>query len=158
MIDKLDSIVDSFNELNKQMADPNIMSDMAQFTKISKRLKELEPIIQKYEEYQKVLENISGNKELISDKSTDDELKEMAQMELNDLESEEEKLEEELKVLLVPKDPNDSSDVIMEIRAGTGGDEAGIFAGDLYRMYTKFVDSQGWKSELLSLSEAEKGG
>lgn len=158
MIDKLESIVESYNELNQQMADPAIMSDMNQFKKISKKLKDLEPIVKKYKEYKTALDNIAGNTELVNDASTDAELKEMAQMELDELNQSKQEMEDELKILLVPKDPNDASDIIMEIRAGTGGDEAGIFAGDLYRMYTKFIESQGWKYEVMSLSEAEKGG
>jgi peptide chain release factor 1 len=158
MIEKLKSIAATYNDLNAQMSNPDIMSDMDKFKKVSKRLKDLEPIILKYTEYKTVLENIDGNKQLLADASTDLELKEMAEMELEELEASEESLEAELKLLLVPKDPNDSLDAIMEIRAGTGGDEAGIFAGDLYRMYSKFIEDKGWKQEVISLNEAEKGG
>jgi peptide chain release factor 1 len=158
MIDKLDAIKESYNEIGKQLSDPQIMADMDQYTKLTKKWKDLEPIVQRYDEYSKILEDIAGNKELLEDKETDPELKEMAEMELEELEPQVSEIEEELKLLLVPKDPNDAENAIIEIRAGAGGDEAGIFAGDLYRMYIKYIEKKAWKYELIDANESEKGG
>ncbi|MCB0279666.1 MAG: peptide chain release factor 1 [Calditrichaeota bacterium] len=158
MKDKLESIAASFQNLQEQMSDPAIMSDMERYKKVNQKYKELEPIVAKYQVYKKMQDDITGNKELLNDKSTDSELREMAQLELDELEEKLPEIEEELKLLLVPKDPNDSHNAIMEIRAGTGGDEAGIFAGDLLRMYKKYFEYRGWNYEIQSLSESEKGG
>lgn len=158
MFEKLDEILHTYAQLNQQMADPDVVSDIQQYNAINKRLKELEPIVKTYQKYLQSRENIDGNRELLDDPDADDEIREMAQSEIDELEAQLPDIESELKLLLVPKDPNDASNAIMEIRAGTGGDEAGIFSGDLYRMYTKLADSQGWKTEIISLSESEKGG
>ena len=158
MIDKLEAIAENYKKLGEQLADPEIMSDMDQYKKVTKKWKDLEPIVQKFAEYKKLLNDIAGNKELLADKDGDEELREMAEMELTELEPQQEEMENDLKLLLVPKDPNDSANAIVEIRAGTGGDEAGIFAGDLFRMYTKYVEKRGWRYELMDVNEAEKGG
>lgn len=157
MIDKLEAIAENYKNLGEKLADPAIMSDMDQYKKVTKKWKDLEAVVSKFEEYKKLINEIDGNKEIIADGS-DAELSEMAEMELEELEPQKEPMEDELKMLLVPKDPNDSENAILEIRAGTGGDEAGIFAGDLYRMYVRYIEKRGWKYEIMEVNEAEKGG
>jgi peptide chain release factor 1 len=158
MIDKLEYIVESHRKLNEQLADPKIMSDLDNYKKLTKKVKELDPIIAKFHDYKKIIDGIQGNKEILKDPSVDAELKEMAQMELEEYEQKVPIFEEDLRLLLVPKDPNDEKNAIVEIRAGTGGDEAALFAGELYRMYCKYCDIQDWKHELMSFTESEKGG
>ena len=137
MFDKLSFISEKYDELTKKVSDPDIIADQSKWQKYAKELGELEPIVKKYEEYKKVKEGIADNKELLGESGLDDELKELAKMELSELEAQVEPLESELKVLLLPKDPNDDKNVILEIRAGTGGDEAALFGADLLRMYTR---------------------
>ena len=158
MLDKLENLHEKYKKLQTELANPDVVSDLNKFKKLNKEWKELSPVIEKYKEYQKLIDDISGNKELINDKSTDADLKEMAELELNELEPKQSEMEEELKLMLVPRDPNDSENAIVEIRAGTGGDEAGIFAGNLYRMYVKYAAGKSWKTETLSVNESEKGG
>lgn len=157
MLEKLAAIKDRFEEVGQLIVQPDAMSDMKAYSKLSKEYKDLEKIVKVYDDYQNVLDNIESSKEILKTEK-DEEFREMAKMELDELNDRNTVLEEELKVLLIPKDPDDSKDVIMEIRAGAGGDEAGIFAGDLYRMYTRFIEGQGWKKELISLNEASSGG
>ncbi len=157
MLEKLAAIKDRFEEVGQLIVQPDAMSDMKAYSKLSKEYKDLEKIVKVYDDYQNVLDNIESSKEILKTEK-DEEFREMAKMELEELNERNTVLEEELKVLLIPKDPDDSKDVIMEIRAGAGGDEAGIFAGDLYRMYTRFIEGQGWKKELISLNEASSGG
>lgn len=157
MLDKLEAINLRYQDVEQQLSDPGVVSDMKRYTKLNKEYKDLGVIVAVYEEYKLVLSNIKANKEFLS---TDDdpEVKEMAKMELDELEPKQIALEEKVKMLLIPKDPDDSKDVIFEIRSGTGGDEASIFAGDLYRMYTKFFDTQGLKAELITVNEGTVGG
>ncbi len=157
MLEKLAAIKDRFEEVGQLIVQPDAMSDMKAYSKLSKEYKDLEKIVKVYDDYQNVLDNIESSKEILKTEK-DEEFREMAKMELEELNERNTVLEEQLKVLLIPKDPDDSKDVIMEIRAGAGGDEAGIFAGDLYRMYTRFIEGQGWKKELISLNEASSGG
>lgn len=157
MLDKLEAIKKRFEEVSDLIVQPDAMSDMAQYTKLHKEYKELNKIVSKYAEYKKVLGDIKGAKELLG-KEKDPELREMAKMELEELSPREEQLEEELKKLLIPRDPNDSKDAILEVRAGTGGDEAAIFAGDLFRMYQRFAEEKGWKLTVLDLTEGTSGG
>ena len=157
MLDKLAAIKDRFEEVGQLIVQPDAMSDMKHYSKLSKEYKDLEKIVKLYDEYRNVLDNIASSKEILKTEK-DEEFREMAKMELDELNPRQETLEEELKVMLIPKDPDDHKDVIVEIRAGAGGDEAGIFAGDLYRMYTRFIETKGWKKELISLSEASSGG
>lgn len=157
MIDKLEPIVIRYKDIEQQLSDPAVVADMNRFTQLSKEYKDLEEIVKATAEYKDIISNITANKEIMR---TDDdpEMKEMAKMELDELEPRKAELEEEIKVLLIPKDPEDEKNVILEIRAGTGGDEAGIFVGDLFRMYKRFIDTKGWKSELISQNESSSGG
>ena len=157
MLDKLEAIKKRFEEVSDLIVQPDAMADMAQYTKLHKEYKELSKIVAKLEEYKKVLKDIKGSKEILT-KEKEPELREMAKMELEELEPKEEQLEEELKKLLIPKDPNDSKNAILEVRGGTGGDEAAIFAGDLFRMYQRFAEERGWKMTVLDLTEGTSGG
>jgi peptide chain release factor 1 len=157
MIDKLEEIKSRFEEVNQEMMDPNITSDITRYTKLSKEFKELESIMKKYDEYRLVLDNTESAKELLTTEK-DPEFREMAKQELDELRESKLNIEEELKQMLIPKDPNDSKDAIMEIRAGAGGDEAAIFAGDLFRMYQRFCEKNGFKISVLDLTEGTSGG
>ncbi len=156
MLDKLAAIHERYLYLEEQLSDPSVASDMNRFKKIGKEYKDLKGIVEVYFEYKELLGNIETAKEMLQ--GDDPEMKEMAQMELSDLEPQQLTIEEKIKVLLIPKDPEDSKDVIFEIRSGTGGDEASIFAGDLYRMYSKFFEVQGWKVDVLDINEGTVGG
>lgn len=156
MIDKLEAIQDRYMYLEEQMSDPDIISDMSKYKKVSKEYKDLKEIVEVYKEYKELIGNIDTAKEMLGEE--DEDMREMAKMELEELEPRKEEMEEEIKILLIPKDPEDAKDVIFEIRAGTGGDEASIFAGDLYRMYSRFFDTLGWKTELVSSNEGSAGG
>ncbi|HHV74798.1 MULTISPECIES: peptide chain release factor 1 [unclassified Thermoanaerobacterium] len=155
MIDKLKAIEDRYVELSQKLSDPEAMKDMDEWKKMAKEQAGLEEIVQKYREYKKVKDDIESTKELIE---VDDELKDMAEEELKSLEEKEESLLNEIKLLLLPKDPNDEKDVIMEIRAGAGGEEAALFAYDLFRMYTMYAEKKRWKYEIMSSNATELGG
>ncbi len=157
MLEKLEAIEARFEEVGQLIVQPDATSDMKRYSKLSKEYKDLDKIVSKYHEYQKVLSDIKSAKELLSTEK-DPEFKEMAKAELDDLQPRQERLEEELKQLLIPKDPNDSKNAVLEIRAGTGGDEAAIFAGDLFRLYQRFAEKSGWKLEVLDLTEGTSGG
>lgn len=157
MIDKLEAIKQRFAEVGELIVAPDIMSDMNRFSKLSKEYKDLEKIVAKYDEYKNVTANIENTKKMLNTEK-DQEFREMAKLELEELNEKEEALEEELKKMLIPKDPNDSKNVILEVRAGTGGDEAAIFAGDLFRMYQRYAESQNWKLSVLDLTEGTSGG
>ena len=154
MLDKLEAIKNRFDEVSELIVDPNIISDMKQYIQLNKEYKDLQPIIEAYEEYKNILSNIENAKEMLKD----DEMKEMAKMELDELTPKQEELEEEIKVLLIPKDPADSKNAVVEIRAGAGGDEASIFTGDLYRLYSNYASSKGWKTEVVDVAEGTSGG
>ena len=139
------------------MANPEVAGDHEKYTKLAREYSELETIVEKYREYRTALEQIDESKSILHE-SNDEELKELAREELSELQVTIEALEKEIQRLLVPPDPNDFKNTILEIRAGTGGDEAAIFAGDLYRMYTKYCETKRWKTELISINETEKGG
>ena len=156
MLDKLEAIHNKFLHTQELLSDPEIVSDMKKFTKLNKEYKELQKFSDVYHEYKTVLDNLSNAKEMLSD--SDKEMKEMAQAEIEDLKPKRVELEERIKVMLIPKDPEDSKDIILEIRSGTGGDEASIFAGDLYRMYSKFIETKKWKTEVLDVNEGSAGG
>ena len=156
MLDKLEAIADRYRDLELQLTDPAVTSDMARFTRISKEYKDLEAIYKGYLDYRELLGNIQTAREYI--KGNDLEMAEMAQEELSMLEPQLADLQESLKLLLIPRDPEDAADVFVEIRSGTGGDEASIFAGDLYKMYSRYFEIRGWKSEILSLNEGTAGG
>ena len=157
MIDKLVAIKNRFEEVSQLIVQPDVISDLNAYAKLNKEYKDLEKIVEVYDEYKNVADNINSSKEILRNEK-DEELREMAKMELEDLVPRGESLKETLKVMLIPKDPDDHKNVIMEIRAGAGGDEAGIFAGDLYRMYDRFIETKKWKKELISLNEASSGG
>lgn len=157
MLDKLQSIEDRYKQVEQQLSDSSTMSDMKLFAKLNKEYKELGGIVKAYHEYKSVISNIQSAKDIIF-KEKDDELKDMAREELESLTQKQAKLEEELKLMIIPKDPEDAKNAVVEIRAGTGGDEASIFAGDLFRMYQYFCETKGWKMELLSHSEGTVGG
>ncbi|HPP89058.1 peptide chain release factor 1 [Tenuifilum sp.] len=154
---KLEGIRHKFEEIGQQITDPAVMADMKKFVALNKEYRQLEPIVEAYEKYKNVLSNIESSRQILANEK-DEELREMAKMELETLTQEQEQLEEEIKILLLPADPQDSKNAVMEIRAGTGGDEASIFAGDLFRMYTKFFEKRGWKYEVTSFSEGTVGG
>ncbi|MFO8087393.1 MAG: peptide chain release factor 1 [Bacteroidales bacterium] len=157
MLDKLAEFKQQHEELEQQMSDPDIIADQKRFIKINKDYKELQPLVQAYGEYKALLSNIESAKEIIKNER-DDEFVKMAKEELQEFEKQKEELDERVKFLLIPKDPEDKKNAVVEIRAGTGGDEAGIFAGDLYRMYSKFIESRGWKKDVISNTEATQGG
>lgn len=157
MIDKLEAIKHRFEEVAQLIVQPDAMADMKNYSKLSKEYKELEKIVKQYEIYSEVLSNIKNAREIL-DTEKDPDFRQMAKDELESLQPQKEELEEELKQMLIPKDPNDSKDAILEIRAGTGGDEAAIFAGDLFRMYQRYAEQQGWKLTVLDLTEGTSGG
>lgn len=157
MIDKLEAIKVRFEEVEQLMAAPDIMEDIKRFSSLSKEYKDLEKIIRKYLEYKNVADNIQSAKSVLETEK-DEEFREMAKMELEELNPKKEILEEELKKMLIPKDPNDSKNAILEIRGGAGGDEAAIFAGDLFRMYQRFAEIRNWKMNLLDFTEGTSGG
>ncbi|GJM34871.1 MAG: peptide chain release factor 1 [Saprospiraceae bacterium] len=154
ILEKLEAIYDRYNYLEEQMSDPSALADMERYTKIGKEYKDLKVVVETYLEYRDLLTNIKTAKEMLNDK----EMKELAEMELEELEPLREEMEEKIKMLLIPKDPDDDKDVIFEIRSGTGGDEASLFVGDLYRMYSRYFDSQGWSAEVVSANEGTAGG
>ena len=157
MLEKLKLVENRFAELSELIIQPDIISDQKRYIQISKEYKDLKKIIDKGEVYKNLIANKSEAQEIISIEK-DDEMIEMAKMQLEEVEAELPKIDEDLKVLLIPKDPDDSKNVVVEIRAGTGGDEASIFAGDLYRMYTKFSESKNWSVNLVDLNEGTSGG
>jgi peptide chain release factor 1 len=157
MIDRLRIVKQRFDEVSDLIIQPDIISDQKRYIKLNKEYKDLNKLVLKGEEYKSAVANLEEAKEIIADGS-DAEMVEMAKLEMEEANRKIPKLEEELKIMLIPKDPEDAKNVIVEIRAGTGGDEASIFAGDLYRMYTKFASERGWKTELEDLSEGTSGG
>lgn len=156
MLDKLEAIKERYLTLEEQMSDPEIVVDPAKYRKISKAYKDLKTVVDVYEEYKLVLGNIDTARLML--KEDDADMREMADEELEVLLPQKEELEEKIRLLLIPKDPEDARDVIFEIRAGTGGDEAAIFAGDLYRMYMRYFEQMGWETEAVSINEGTVGG
>lgn len=156
MIDKLREIKDRFLYLEERMADPEVATNAKEFAKINKEYKDLKDIVDAHDRYDSILKGLASAEEMRQDEDPD--MRAMAEEEISTLQAQREELEEEIKVLLIPKDPEDSKDVIFEIRSGTGGDEASIFAGDLHKMYTKFFETQGWKVETLDVNEGSVGG
>ena len=154
---KLEGVKEHFIEVGKLIVDPDIISDMKRYVKLTKEYKDLEVIVQTYDEYKNTIENITSSKEMLANE-TDAEFKEMAKMEIDELLKKQEELEDKIKVLLIPKDEEDAKNAVMEIRAGTGGDEASIFVGDLFRMYSKYCDKKGWKIEIVDTSHGTSGG
>ena len=157
MQDKLESLKERFHEVGQQIIQPEVVNDMARYTRLSKEYSDLEKIVTQYDAYQKLTKDIAGAKELITTEK-DNELREMAKEELNELQPQREAMERVLKEMLIPKDPNDSRNIILEVRAGTGGDEAAIFAGDLFRMYQRFCEKMNWQLSVLDFTEGSTGG
>ena len=154
MFERLENVEKKYQELTEKLSDPNIINDYNQVKALSKEQRDLEEIVNKYKEYKKVLSDLDEAKMLLSD----EEMKEFAAEEIERLTNEEAKIHSELEILLVPKDENDGKNVIMEIRGAAGGDEANIFAGDLYRMYTYYAEKNGWKIEVINEIEGTSGG
>lgn len=157
LLDKLEGVLIRFKEVGQLITDPEVMGDMKRYIKLSKEYKELEAVSLAAKEFRNTLDTIAESKEILSNES-DEEFREMAKMELEELEVKIPELEEKIKLLLIPADPEDSKNAILEVRAGAGGDEASIFAGELARMYTKFCESKGWKVSISSVSEGTSGG
>lgn len=157
IIDKLEDIKTKWETLGEQLNDPEIIGDMKRFVKINKDYKELEPIVVAFKEYKNLLANIEEAREILKNEK-DDDIREMAQEELETSEQRREVIEEDIRLMLIPKDPTDDKNAVMEIRAGSGGDEASIFAGDLYRMYIRYCETKGWKIELVEMNEGTAGG
>jgi peptide chain release factor 1 len=158
MYQELENIEEKFRELTLSLSDPALVSDPQKIRKIAKQRAELEPVVKKFKVYKKILKDIEDSEEILSDSSTEPDLKELAEEELEELNEKKETLLGELQILMLPKDPNDEKDVIMEIRAGAGGDEASLFAQDLFRMYSRYAENQDWKTEVLNTSISPIGG
>lgn len=157
ILQKLEGVKMRFDEVSELITDPDVMADMDRYVKLNKEYKDLQPIIDAYNEYQQLLENIKTDREILENEE-DEELREMAKQELEELNKKKGPLEDRIKMLLIPKDPEDEKNAFVEIRAGTGGDEASIFAGDLYRMYVKYCENKKWKVEVTNASEGTVGG
>jgi peptide chain release factor 1 len=157
LLDKLEAIKNRFEDVEREISSPEAMSDMKRFAQLNREYKELQVIVEKYALYKDVKSNLEHARELVTTEK-DDEFRDMAKMEYDELTAQSEKMEDEIKLLLIPKDPEDQKNAIVEIRAGTGGDEASIFAGELYRMYTKFCERTGLKTELVDFTDGTSGG
>ena len=157
ILQRLDGLKLKYEELGQKLTDPEVIADVKQFVQLNKDYKELEPIIETSERFRTALANLAEAKDVLAN-DKDEEMREMAREEIAELEPAIVRMEEEIKLLLIPKDPQDSKNAIMEIRGGTGGDEAALFAGDLFRMYTKYIESKGWRYEVTSFSEGTAGG
>jgi len=157
MLDKLEAIYQRYLDIEKQINEPSVMADMKLYIRLSKDYKELQPIIESYKVYETVMANIESTKEILYQEK-DEEFRAMAKEELSMLTETRDKMEEDIRLMLIPADPQDGKNAVVEIRAGSGGDEASIFAGDLYRMYTKFSETKGWKIDLVDFTEGTVGG
>jgi len=157
LLNKLLGLKDKYEKLSSQLSEPDVVSDMKRFVALSKEFRELEPLVAAGDKYKSLLDHLNSAKELLAEEK-DEEMREMAKEEIAKLEEAIPAMEEEIKILLIPADPQDAKNAILEIRAGTGGDEASIFAGDLFRMYVKFVERQGWKLEITNTSDGTSGG
>ncbi len=154
MFEQIEDIERRLQELEALLSDPSVISNQTEFRRLSREHSDISELVETYRRWRKVSEEISDNREMLSDS----EMREMAEEELQKLEAEQEKLENDIQLLLLPKDPDDDKSVILEIRAGTGGDESALFAGDLFRMYSRYADANRWKVEIISASESERGG
>ncbi len=157
MLDKLEAIYNRYLGIEQQINDPAVMSDMKNYIRLSKDYKELQPVVAAYKQYKLLTENIEAARVILNEEK-DEEMRAFAKEELESMHDQKEKLEEEIRLLLIPADPQDGKNAVLEIRAGTGGDEASLFAGDLYRMYSRFCETRGWKMELVSMAEGTMGG
>jgi peptide chain release factor 1 len=157
LLQKLEEINQRYEEVGEMLTDPNLISDMKRYASLNKEFSNLRDIVEKYYEYRDLLSNIDTNKRILNEEK-DEEFREMAKMELDELNTRREPLEDEIKLMLIPPDPLDERNAIVEVRAGSGGDEASLFAGDLYRMYAKYCEVQGWKTEIVDMHEGTSGG
>ncbi len=157
MFEKLDFTIDKYDELAKQVADPDVISNQPKWQKLMKEMSDLEPVVKAYKEYKLANTELSDSKEILEMES-DEEMRELAKEDIKEQEAKIERLSDELKVLMIPKDPNDEKNVIVEIRAGTGGDEAALFGNDLLRMYLKYAEDRRWKTEIIDYNETGVGG
>ena len=157
MLDKLQKVEDRFREIESQIGDPSVVANVDRFTKLTRELSTLEPIVKKFRDYKKILAQIDEDKILV-ETADDDELKSMAAEELAELKKSKAELDKELPILLLPRDPNDDKNVIVEIRGGVGGEEAALFAGDLFRMYTRYAERQGWRVDIVDANPTTIGG
>lgn len=158
LLDKLRSVEQTFNELTRRLADPDVAKDPTEFQRVAKTRSSLEEVVNTFEEWKTAQEELTGAKQILKEAGSDPELQEMAALEVSELEARSADLEQRLKILLLPSDPNDDKNIMLEIRAGTGGDEASIWAGDLLRMYSRYAESQNWRVKLVSESPADMGG
>jgi len=157
MLEKLEGVKARFVEVGEQLTAPDVMSDMKRYIKLNKEYKDLQPIVESYERYKSTIDNLESSRQLLSVEK-DEEMREMAKIEIDELLNKIPGMEDEIRMLLLPADPEDAKNAVMEIRAGTGGDEASIFAGDLFRLYSKYAEARGWKIELNNVSEGTAGG
>ncbi len=157
LLSKAEAIRIRFEEVSQQITDPEVMGDMKRYVKLNKEYKELNLLVEAFKKYENIIDNIASSKEMLATEK-DEELLEMAKLEIDELSAQVAPMEEEIRLLLIPKDPQDTKNAVVEIRAGTGGDEAGIFAGDLYRMYVKFCEKKGWKTSVSRMTEGTLGG
>ena len=157
MFKKLDFILEKYEELSMTVSDPEVIANQSLWQKKIKEMGEMEPVVTKYKEYKKVQDDLAATEEMLNEPGMDDEMREMAKEELTELKEQSEKLTEELKVALLPKDPNDDKNVILEVRAGTGGEEAALFGADLLRMYTRYAERRGWKVEIMDMNDTGIG-
>ncbi len=157
MLDKLEAIKVRWEEVERELSSPGVMSDMKRFAQLNKEYKDLTRIVEEYKIYRNMVSNIEANKQILATEK-DEELREMAKMDLDELLEKKELKEEEIRVMLIPQDPEDAKNAIVEIRGGTGGDEAALFAGDLYRMYSRFCERKGWKIQVMDVTEGTSGG
>ncbi len=157
MLEKLESVKENFKELTDKLTNPEVIANQAEFQRLAKKRSEMESIVNAYDEYTSMLKKLKDAEGMV-ESETDPELKELAELEVSELKPQIEKMEGQLKLLLIPKDEDDQKNTIFEIRAGTGGEEAALFAADLYRMYTRYAEKQGWKCELMSMNDTGLGG
>ncbi len=157
MLEKLESVKENFKELTDKLTNPEVIANQSEFQKLAKKRSEMEGIVNAYDEYSAMLKKLKDAESMV-ETETDAELKELAELEVSELKPQIEKMEGQLKLLLIPKDEDDQKNTIFEIRAGTGGEEAALFAADLYRMYTRYAERQGWKCELMSMNDTGLGG
>lgn len=157
MLEKLEAIKQRWEEVERELSNPSTINDMKRFAQLSKEYKDLGKVVDEYHIYDNVVSNIEANKQILSTEK-DDELREMARADLDELLLKKDKMEADIRVMLIPKDPEDSKNAMLEIRGGTGGDEAALFAGDLYRMYTRYFEKKGWKVETVDVTEGSAGG
>jgi len=158
LLDKLKSVEQTFNELTRRMADPDVAKEPNEFQRVAKARASLEEVVNTFESWKETQENLAGARQILKESASDPEMQEMAALEVGELEDKSDYLESHLKVLLLPRDPNDDKNIMLEIRAGTGGDEASIWAGDLLRLYSRYAQTQGWQVKLVSESLADMGG